>query len=115
MRYLLIDKILELEKGKRAVGIKNITMSEDIFAEHFPHCPVMPGALILEAVIQLGGWLIAVTEDFRMWALLKRVEQMKLRRIVVPGECLTVEVMLIEDLIILDLQMILNIIATEVW
>lgn len=58
--FLLIDRIDEIEPGKRAVGTKNVTMNEPFFEGHFPGNPVMPGSLILEAMAQVGGVAILI-------------------------------------------------------
>ena len=62
MRFLLIDRILEYQKGKFAVGSKDVAMSEDFLADHFPRFPVMPGVLQLEAISQLASWLVFVSK-----------------------------------------------------
>ena len=62
---LLIDKIIELEKGQKAVGIKNLTMNEHFFQGHFPDNPVMPGVLIIEALAQTGAVAILSLEKFK--------------------------------------------------
>ncbi len=55
MRYLLIDRVLRLERNKSVLAIKNVTLSEDVYADHFPGFPVMPGALMIEAAAQEKG------------------------------------------------------------
>ena len=94
MRYLLLDRILSLEPGQRAVGIKNVTMSEDFLAHHFPRQPVMPGMLIVEAMVQLASWTLAAGCDFQQRALLCAIQRAKFKRFVRPGDCLRIEVSL---------------------
>jgi 3-hydroxyacyl-[acyl-carrier-protein] dehydratase len=92
MRYLLVDRILEWTPDRSITGIKNITMSEDFLEHHFPRYPVMPGVLILEAMAQLAGWLVAVSSDFESWALLQRVRQGKFYEFALPGDQVRLEV-----------------------
>ena len=63
MRFSLIDRIVELEPGERVTATKSLTMAEEYLADHFPHFPVMPGVLMLEAMTQAGAWLVRVSED----------------------------------------------------
>lgn len=91
--FLLVDKILELEPGKRAVGIKNVSVNEPFFQGHFPDFPIMPGVLIVEALAQTAG--IAANEDTAGGARLgvfASIDEMKFKRQVVPGDTLRMEV-----------------------
>jgi 3-hydroxyacyl-[acyl-carrier-protein] dehydratase len=91
--FVLLDRILELEKGKRAVGIKNVTMNEPFFPGHFPGRPVMPGVLILEAMAQVGAVaLLSLPENAGKVALFAGVDEVRFRRQVIPGDQLRLEV-----------------------
>ncbi|MFT4664573.1 MAG: 3-hydroxyacyl-[acyl-carrier-protein] dehydratase [Polaribacter sp.] len=86
MRYQFIDKISQLEMGKRIVTIKNVTISEDFFEEHFVGFPVMPGALQIEAIAQACGALIEITSNYESFSILLMVEKMKFRKLIHPGD-----------------------------
>jgi 3-hydroxyacyl-[acyl-carrier-protein] dehydratase len=92
MRFLLVDRITEIEKGKRAAGIKNITLSEDFFAFHFPEHPIMPGALITECLVQLADWTVRDNEDFESVAVASAFDTVKFHNLVRPGDQLQLEV-----------------------
>lgn len=92
MRFLLVDRILEMESGKRAVGIKNVTLSEDFLTYHFPEMPIMPGMLIAEALVQLSDWLVRETTDFQAMGIATAFERMRFRHLVRPGDQLRLEV-----------------------
>ncbi|MGD9496732.1 MAG: 3-hydroxyacyl-ACP dehydratase FabZ [Armatimonadota bacterium] len=94
--FLLVDRILELEPGVRAVGIKNITANEPQFQGHWPENPVMPGVLILEAMAQVGGvLLLTLVEDSDQLALFAGVEKARFRRQVIPGDQIRFEVQMV--------------------
>ncbi len=86
MRYLLVDRILTLDPGNRITGIKNVAMSEDFLEFHFPKNPIMPGIMLLEALIQLSGWLEAGSSDFRNWFLVSTVLKCSFYSFVLPGD-----------------------------
>ncbi|OYT69202.1 MAG: 3-hydroxyacyl-[acyl-carrier-protein] dehydratase FabZ [Armatimonadetes bacterium CP1_7O] len=91
--FLLVDRILELEPGKRAVGLKNVTINESFFQGHFPVKAIMPGVLILEAMAQVGGVMVMLQPEMRhRVALLGGIENARFRRPVVPGDTLIMEV-----------------------
>lgn len=90
--FLLIDKIVELEPGKRAVGIKNVTINEPFFQGHFPNYPVMPGVLIIEALAQVGAVaVLGMEENKGKIALFAGIDKLRIRRQVKPGDVLTLE------------------------
>jgi 3-hydroxyacyl-[acyl-carrier-protein] dehydratase len=94
--FLMVDRILELEPGIRAVGIKNVTANEPFFQGHFPQRAVMPGVLIIEAMAQVGGVMILSVEEHKgKLAYLGTVDVAKFRRPVVPGDTLQLEVELL--------------------
>ena len=91
MRFLLIDRIIELEPGVRLTAIKSLTMAEEYLADHFPHFPVMPGVLMLEAMTQAGAWLVRASEDFaHSIVVLRQAANVKYVQFVEPGQTLTV-------------------------
>lgn len=91
--FLLVDRILEVEDGKRAVGIKAVTINEPYFQGHFPGFPVMPGVLMIEALAQVGGVaVLASARHHGSQPLLTGVEKFRFRRQVVPGDLLRLEV-----------------------
>jgi 3-hydroxyacyl-[acyl-carrier-protein] dehydratase len=93
--FLLVDRILEMEAGKRIVGIKNVTYNEPFFPGHFPGRPIMPGVLIVEAMAQTAGILIYQSideESRRKPALFLGMDNVKFRKPVIPGDQLRLEV-----------------------
>ncbi len=93
--FLLVDRILELEPGKRVVGIKNVTANEPFFPGHFPGYPIMPGVLILEAMAQVGGFLLMRSLKARgaeKVLYFTGIDGARFRRPVVPGDQIRFEV-----------------------
>lgn len=88
--FLLVDRITEIEDGKRAVGIKNVTVNEPFFQGHFPGEPIMPGVLIVEAMAQVGAVaLLSQPENKGKLALFTGIDGMKFKHTVTPGDTLT--------------------------
>jgi 3-hydroxymyristoyl/3-hydroxydecanoyl-(acyl carrier protein) dehydratase len=77
---------VELDPGNRITGVKNVAMSEDFLEFHFPKNPIMPGIMLLEALVQLSGWLEALRSDFRKWFLVSRVLKCNFYGFVIPGD-----------------------------
>jgi len=96
--FLMVDKVLEMEPGKRIVAIKNVTMNEPFFQGHFPGHPVMPGVLIIEAMAQTAGVLVlkSIPDRERKLVLLVSVDSARFRRPVVPGDVLRMEMTLLK-------------------
>jgi 3-hydroxyacyl-[acyl-carrier-protein] dehydratase len=92
--FLLIDRVVEIERKQRIVAIKNVTINEPFFAGHFPNLPIMPGVLIVEAIAQAGGALLLTEVEDRANKLIMftGIERAKFRRPVVPGDQLRIEV-----------------------
>lgn len=95
MRYILLDRITQLSPPELARGVKCVSLSDDIFVDHFPGFPVLPGALILEGMAQLAGVLLEATMRQRgrhdLHALLTMVDRAKFRQVVRPGDRLELE------------------------
>lgn len=94
--FLLVDKVLEMEEGKRAVGIKNVTANEEFFVGHFPDYPVMPGVLIVEALAQVGAVaMLSKEENKGRLAFFTGIDNCRFKRQVKPGDQLRLEVEII--------------------
>jgi 3-hydroxyacyl-[acyl-carrier-protein] dehydratase len=102
MRYVLIDHFVELEENRRAVAVKTFSPEEEFLKDHFPGMPLIPGALITEAMSQTAGWLIARSIDFDRWPLLNMIGNAKFRSFVRPGE----EIQLIAEIESLELDVV---------
>lgn len=91
--FLLVDKVTEIEEGKRVVGYKNVTINEPFFQGHFPDYPVMPGVLIIEALAQVGAVaMLGMEENKGKIGFLAGVDKCRFKRQVVPGDQLKLEV-----------------------
>lgn len=92
--FLLIDRIVEFERAKRAVAIKNVTINEPFFQGHFPGCPIMPGVLVVEAMAQAGAVLMLheLPDRHSKLAVFTGIDNAKFRRQIVPGDQLRIEV-----------------------
>ncbi len=92
--FLLVDRILNLEIGKRIVGLKNVTINEPFFVGHFPNNPIMPGVLIIEALAQVGGILALLSTPEHLGnpaIFLMALDKVRFRKPVVPGDQLIME------------------------
>ncbi|NLY29548.1 MAG: 3-hydroxyacyl-ACP dehydratase FabZ [Firmicutes bacterium] len=96
--FLMVDRVVELLPGKRAVAIKNVTVNEPHFTGHYPGRPIMPGVLILETLAQVGGLVVMDPEDGtgKKIPLLAGVDKARFRRPVVPGDQLRLEVEMLQ-------------------
>lgn len=93
MKFMLVDKIEQLQPGKEITVSKNLSLAEEYLADHFPSFPVLPGVLILQVAVEAASWLVRVTNDFsHSMLVLKEARQVRYGNFVSPGECLTVTV-----------------------
>ncbi|WP_026907589.1 3-hydroxyacyl-ACP dehydratase FabZ [Paucisalibacillus globulus] len=91
--FLLVDKVLEMEEGKRVIGLKNVSANEPFFQGHFPDYPVMPGVLIVEALAQTGAIAMLGKEENRgKIGFLAGIDKCRFKRQVMPGDQLRLEV-----------------------
>ena len=94
--FLLVDRVDELEIGKRVVAIKNVTINEPFFEGHFPDHPIMPGVLIIEMMAQAGGVMLLASDEHKgKLAYLAGVEKARFRKPVLPGDVLRAEIIML--------------------
>lgn len=86
MRFILIDKVVSLEAGTQIKTVKNVSLSEEYLADHFPTFPVLPGVLLLEGLIESASWLVRRTENFaHSMILLEQARNVKYKSFLAPG------------------------------
>jgi 3-hydroxyacyl-[acyl-carrier-protein] dehydratase len=92
VKFVLIDRIVELESGRRIVAQKAVSLAEEYLADHFPRFPVLPGVLMVEALVQSAAWLVREALDFGpSLVLLKEARNVTYKSFVPPGQVLTLE------------------------
>ena len=100
MKFILIDKIVSLEEGKRLTAVKSVSLAEEYLGDHFPTFPVLPGVLLLEGLVESAGWLVRQTENFaHSMILLAEARNVKYKSFLAPGSQIqyTVEAREIEE------------------
>ena len=100
VKFILIDKIVSLEEGRKLTAVKGVSLAEEYLADHFPTFPVLPGVLLLEGLVESASWLVRTTENFaHSMILLKEARNVKYRSFLPPGSQIqyTVEAKAIEE------------------
>ena len=98
MRFTLLDRITSLEPGAKITAVKNLTMAEEYLGDHFPQFPVMPGVLMLEAMLEAGAWLVRAGEDFdHSMVMLRKANNVKYGQFVQPGQTLHVTAEIVDQ------------------
>lgn len=98
MRFHLVDRITEVHPGRSLRAVKNLTLGEEYLGDHFPGFPVMPGVLMLQALVEAGAWLLRATDDFRYSiVVLREAKGVKYGSFMEPGRQMTVTVELAEQ------------------
>jgi 3-hydroxyacyl-[acyl-carrier-protein] dehydratase len=91
MRFNLVDRILEVQPGRRICIVKHLTLGEEYLADHFPGFPVMPGVLMLQTLVEAGAWLLRITDDFRhSVVVLREAKNVKYGTFMEPGKSMLV-------------------------
>lgn len=97
MKFWLVDRIESIEPGERIVAIKTLTLAEEYLADHFPAFPVMPGVLMIEAMVQTAAWLVRVVQEFsKSVIVLSEVRNARYASFVQPGDVLRCEMQALE-------------------
>lgn len=92
MRFSLIDKITELSVGESITAVKNLTLAEEYLQDHFPGFPVMPGVLLVEALVQTSAWLMRASQDFAYsTVVLDEAKAVKFNKFLAPGNTMVIE------------------------
>ncbi len=98
MRFHLVDRIVEVQPGRSLTAVKNLTLGEEYLADHFPTFPVMPGVLMLQALVEAGAWLLRATDDFRhSVVVLREAKGVKYGSFMEPGRQMKVTIELVEN------------------
>jgi 3-hydroxyacyl-[acyl-carrier-protein] dehydratase len=98
MRFNLVDRIVEVERGRHIRMVKNLTLGEEYLADHFPSFPVMPGVLMLQTLVEASSWLLRISDDFRHSVIvLREAKNVKYGNFMEPGRTLLVSAELVEQ------------------
>ena len=97
MRFTLVDQIREVDPGRRLQAIKNLTLGEEYLADHFPTFPVMPGVLMVQTLVEAGGWLLRISENFQHSIIvLREAKNVKFGHFMDPGQQMVITVEMVE-------------------